>query len=322
MKAILSSLSECLAGVARHWRSLLIPTARVGTPQLPLPNSPTPGHLGLRFHQRFGLLPTQAAGWLLLVRRTDGLHHIALAALLSCAPMLTSAQYALVSDVGGASGGAASTGPYAMTDTTGQPCAGTASSASYTLADGFWNTLASAPAANPNTAATHQGRPQTINATKLLFNDSDADGDTLTLTGISATSAQSGTVILVSGIVTYTPAANFSGTDTFTYTVTDSGGDISTGTVSVTVEASTAVALNRVYGPVMVDGNFVVRFAGIPGYTYTIEFTDSLSPPDWQKADNTTAPTTAGTFGVGVFEFSQSTGGATSRYFRTVHPSY
>ena len=45
----------------------------------------------------------------------------------------------------------------------------------------------------------------------------------LTLASVSPLSAAGGTVTLSSGIVTYTPPANFNGTDTFTYRVTDDG---------------------------------------------------------------------------------------------------
>ena len=38
------------------------------------------------------------------------------------------------------------------------------------------------------------------------------------------------------GTVTYTPAANFTGTDTFTYTVRDGNGGSDDGTVTVTVD--------------------------------------------------------------------------------------
>jgi type IV pilus assembly protein PilY1 len=44
-----------------------------------------------------------------------------------------------------------------------------------------------------------------------------------------------GTVAIVNNEITYEPAPNFSGVDTFTYTIMDTEGDTSTGTVSVTV---------------------------------------------------------------------------------------
>ena len=90
----------------------------------------------------------------------------------------------------------------------------------------------------------------------------------------------------------------------------------------LTVAPSNGLAPNVVYGPVVSNGLFIVRFAGIPGFTYTVEATDELSPASWTKQANLTAPTTDQGLGVGIFEFSQSTGVATNRFYRTVYPSY
>ena len=70
----------------------------------------------------------------------------------------------------------------------------------------------------------------------LLDDDSDVDGDTLTLTGI--TSLTNGSVALVGNTVTYTPTPNTGTyTETLTYTVSD-GTTTSTGTLAITVNAS------------------------------------------------------------------------------------
>jgi len=66
----------------------------------------------------------------------------------------------------------------------------------------------------------------------VLGNDSDAEGDTVTVTGVSE--ATNGTVVFADGKVTYTPTAGYSGADTFTYSTTD-GTNTNTATVSVTV---------------------------------------------------------------------------------------
>ncbi|MGA0595765.1 VCBS domain-containing protein [Enterovirga sp. CN4-39] len=66
---------------------------------------------------------------------------------------------------------------------------------------------------------------------------SDPDsGDTLTYSA-SFYSANSGTISFdtTTGNFTYTPPADFSGTDSFTYTVTDAAGATSTGTVSIEI---------------------------------------------------------------------------------------
>ncbi len=70
-------------------------------------------------------------------------------------------------------------------------------------------------------------------AVSVLANDSDPDGDSLTITGVGT--AAHGTASLSGGVIHYMPAANYTGTDTFTYTLSDGFGDTSIGTVTVAV---------------------------------------------------------------------------------------
>jgi FtsP/CotA-like multicopper oxidase with cupredoxin domain len=88
-----------------------------------------------------------------------------------------------------------------------------------------------APTAGDDAATTPEDTAVTI---AVLANDSDPDGYPLTVT--SATAPSNGTA-LINGdnTITYTPAANFNGTDSFTYTVTDAGALTATATVTVTV---------------------------------------------------------------------------------------
>jgi VCBS repeat-containing protein len=68
----------------------------------------------------------------------------------------------------------------------------------------------------------------------VLSNDSDVDGDTLTL--VSVTQAGHGTVVNNGdGTVTYTPNLNFNGTDSFSYMISDGNGGTDTAIVGVTV---------------------------------------------------------------------------------------
>jgi hypothetical protein len=185
------------------------------------------------------------------------------------------------------------------------------------------NATGHAPVAVNDTLGTVKNQAVSLPAAKLAANDTDEDGDPLTVIAISTPSTMGGTVVLALGTVTYTPASEYTGADSFTYTMSDGHGNTAIGTVNVTITSSTGVSLNRVYGPVVDGGNFVVRFAGIPGRTYTLEYTDSLTQPViWQKAVNLTAPTTAGSWGRGVFQFSEPTGGASVRYYRTTYPAY
>jgi len=70
----------------------------------------------------------------------------------------------------------------------------------------------------------------------------------------------------------------------------------------------------------IIGRSFVVRFGGIPGGNYTIEWSDSLNGP-WTKAADMTAPLTDMGFGVGVFEFSQPVGEVPARFYRAYGPS-
>jgi len=95
------------------------------------------------------------------------------------------------------------------------------------------------PAVVNDTQTTTTGTAVAFSAASLLANDSDPDADPVTITSVAATSAAGGTIVATSAESwTYTPAAGFSGVDTFTYTVSDGRGGSAVGTVSVTVSGS------------------------------------------------------------------------------------
>ncbi|MEJ7598941.1 MAG: Ig-like domain-containing protein [Kofleriaceae bacterium] len=88
------------------------------------------------------------------------------------------------------------------------------------------------PVAVDDTATTTEDTAVVI--TNLLANDTDPEGQTLSVTLVG--NAVNGTVTLTGNDATFTPDANFSGTGTFEYTVSD-GADTDTGLVTVTVPA-------------------------------------------------------------------------------------
>ena len=101
------------------------------------------------------------------------------------------------------------------------------------------------PIVNADAVAMSAGGTLTIPVANLLANDTDSDGDPLSVIGVAQGSNPHGTVQLANGVVTYTPSPGFSGSDTFTYAVTD--GHIPspvTGTVRVTVAPLPAVTTN------------------------------------------------------------------------------
>ena len=84
----------------------------------------------------------------------------------------------------------------------------------------------------------------------MLANDTDADGDPLTATLV--TGPANGTLTLnADGSFTYTPNADFNGTDSFVYTASD--GTASTGDITVTI---TVNAVND--APVAADDAYTV----------------------------------------------------------------
>lgn len=88
------------------------------------------------------------------------------------------------------------------------------------------------PIANNDTATTI-GAPVAIN---VLSNDSDPDGDPLSIVGVTV--PVSGGAVVVSGdAVTYTPAGGFIGIDRFSYTISDGRGGTATAVVTVNVVA-------------------------------------------------------------------------------------
>ncbi len=89
------------------------------------------------------------------------------------------------------------------------------------------------PVANPDSVTTNKNTSIAISA---LANDSDVDGDTLTV--VSFTQPAHGTVTYSArnNNFRYTPTNGFKGTDTFTYTISDGHGGTATTTVTITVK--------------------------------------------------------------------------------------
>lgn len=84
--------------------------------------------------------------------------------------------------------------------------------------------------ANDDSASTAQDEAVAIS---VLANDSDPQGGTFGITGLTVPS--NGSATHAAGVVTYTPDPGFNGVDTFDYTITDNQGDTATATVTVTV---------------------------------------------------------------------------------------
>jgi VCBS repeat-containing protein len=146
------------------------------------------------------------------------------------------------------------------------------------------------PVANADSASTAGSTPVTIN---VLSNDTDVDGNTLTIT--SFTQGANGTVTCSATTCTYTANTLFSGTDSFTYTISDGAGGNATATVSITV------AITNADLSIDVSASPDPAIAGEP-FTYTINVTNSGPTQasnvhlDGILPDNATFAGTAGPF--------------------------
>ncbi|HDZ5419363.1 TPA: tandem-95 repeat protein, partial [Vibrio harveyi] len=122
---------------------------------------------------------------------------------------------------------------------------------SYTISDGQLtndatvavtvNPVNDAPVAVNDAVSTDEDTAVTID---VLANDSDPENDTLTITAASVP-AEQGTVTIVDGKLVFTPAENFNGDATISYTISDG---------QLTDDATVAVTVNPVNdAPVAVD---------------------------------------------------------------------
>ncbi|WDG09892.1 Ig-like domain-containing protein [Vibrio campbellii] len=167
---------------------------------------------------------------------------------------------------------------------------------SYTVSDGELedsaevsvtvNPLNDAPVANDDSAATDEDTPVTID---VLPNDTDIDGDTLTIVNASVP-AEQGTVEIVDGKLVFTPAENFNGEATISYTVSD-GALEDDAQVSVTVnpvndapvanddnavtDEDTPVTIDVLPNDTDVDGDtLTIVNASVPADQGTVEIVD------------------------------------------------
>ena len=90
------------------------------------------------------------------------------------------------------------------------------------------------PVAVNDTATTAEDTAVSIT---VLTNDSDVDPDTLSVSAVTLP-AHGSAVINPDKSITYTPAGNYSGADSFGYTIGDGNGGSASATVTVTVTST------------------------------------------------------------------------------------
>ena len=125
------------------------------------------------------------------------------------------------------------------------------------------------PVAVDDAYAMRPNETLTIAAPGVLDNDTDADGDAVVVTSVTDGVDNGTLTALPDGSFTYAPNAGFTGTDSFSYAVSDGQGGTDTGTVTLTVSNA---------APVADDDNYVVtagQTLSVPAAGFLIGDTDA-----------------------------------------------
>jgi Cadherin-like domain len=124
-----------------------------------------------------------------------------------------------------------------------------------------------------------ENSPESVAVAKMLLVDQSPSGGTLRIASVTSPTAAAGTVMLAGGLLTYTPASNFVGSDTIHYILSDGCGTVP-GTVSVTVTSSNAIPQNGM--TIQTSGaNALLQFRGIPAQSYYIQISSPTMTGPW-----------------------------------------
>ena len=152
------------------------------------------------------------------------------------------------------------------------------------------NPVNDAPVAVADSYSTNEDTALTVTAPGVLGNDTDVDGDALTAILVAGPSHGS-LALNGNGSFTYTPGANYNGSDAFTYKANDGQADSNVATVSLTVnpvnDAPVAVADSYSTNE---DTALTVTAPGVLPRTGAWRSTATAASPI-RRARTTTAPT-------------------------------
>jgi hypothetical protein len=146
-----------------------------------------------------------------------------------------------------------------------------------------------APVAGVDRLGRYASSGGKIRIADLLTNDGDADGDVISFLAFAANATNGGTIVSNSGWLIYSPIPGFTGDDSFSYVIADSGALQSTGVVTITTATNPSATSNLVRSETLASGDCHVRLRGIPGRTYTMEYSAKPETLGWQPVTRLTA---------------------------------
>ena len=111
---------------------------------------------------------------------------------------------------------------------------------------------------------------------------------------------------------TYTPLPAFTGSDRFSYTISDGRGGADTADVDVFVSSGALPSLNQLSVTLLPNGHALVRFAGVPGRTYGLQRSTNLV--NWTPLATLIAPAH------GVIEYEDANPPGGGAFYRMALP--
>jgi len=166
------------------------------------------------------------------------------------------------------------------------------------------------PVASVITLAGVRNQLARIPLSEILSHVSDADGDPLSVTGVS-TPSTNGVPVGWDGVaISYLPATNYTGADLFTYRVGDNRGGQAEGRVLVTVTDGGS-HYNRLSSG-MGAGGFALEQTGVPGRLYYFQRSTNLR--NWDTLVERVADS------LGHVQFTDTLPPKGKGYYRTVSP--
>jgi hypothetical protein len=152
-----------------------------------------------------------------------------------------------------------------------------------------------------------------VRIASLLGNDSDADGHVIRFVSFSATSANGGTITRDADWLYYTAPVGFTNDDSFTYAIEDGLGQPVTGLVNIRITEHGGSPNLKITA--LDDGSFSIRFDGVPGAEYRIDYLEDPSSTNWQTLGSRMADDT------GLFEITDTPPpGSPMRVYRSASP--
>ena len=138
------------------------------------------------------------------------------------------------------------------------------------------------PLATDDAYSTNEDTPLTISAPGVLTNDTDIDSDPLHAVLVSGPSHSSSFILNADGSFSYTPSADYNGSDSFTYKANDGTADSNVATVSLTVNAVNDAPVNHLPAAQSVNQDSSLTLSSGDGNLLSVSDVDAGDDPGFE----------------------------------------